>query len=226
MDRSGALDEVGAAAPQCAFPVVPSKMALLNIDLQNCFVEGYPVASPEGPEVLQKINRLATACRAAGILVIHTAHVLRSDGSNAGVLGELIPAIRAGMIDRGSPASDLHRDLVIGPRDIVLEKPRFGAFQGTDLELTLRASGIDSVIICGIATNVCCETTAREAAMRDFRVFFLSDATATFDLGGISREQIQQVACVTLALFGEVLTTDRMLTRISAAEPVECRVSQ
>jgi len=58
-------------------------------------------------------------------------------------------------------------------------KPRFGAFQGTDLELILRSRGIDTVIVTGVATNVCCDTTAREAAVRDFRVFFLSDGTAT-----------------------------------------------
>jgi len=60
-----------------------------------------------------------------------------------------------------------------------LEKPRFGAFHAAHLELLLRARGIDTLIITGIATNVFCETTAREAAVRDFRVFFLSDGTAS-----------------------------------------------
>ena len=64
-------------------------------------------------------------------------------------------------------------------RFAALEKPRFGAFHGTDLELILRSRGIDSVIISGIHTTVCVDTTAREADMRDFRVFFLSDGTST-----------------------------------------------
>jgi len=205
------------SGPTADFPVIPLRTALINVDMQNCFVEGYPISAPEGPRVLNRINRLAAACRAAGILVIHTAHVLRADGSNAGVMSEFIPAIRAGMINKGSQASALHKNLVVDPRDILLEKPRFGAFQGTDLELILRAHDVNSVIIGGIATNVCCETTAREAATRDFRVFFLSDGTATFDLGGVAAQQLQAATCATLALFGQVLTVEQISQRIAAA---------
>src|SRR6266404_1508633 len=89
------VDEIGAEA---RFPVVPRQMALLNVDMQNCFVEGSPVSAPAGLVVLKQVNRLAAACRSAGIPIIHTAHVLRADGSNAGVMAEFIPAIRAGMI--------------------------------------------------------------------------------------------------------------------------------
>lgn len=207
----------GGSGPNADFPVIPVRTALINVDMQNCFVEGYPVSAPEGPRVLNRINRLAAACRAAGILVIHTAHVLRADGSNAGVMREFIPAIRAGMINKGSQASAWHKSLVVDPRDILLEKPRFGAFQGTDLELILRSHDINSVIIGGIATNVCCETTAREAATRDFRVFFLSDGTATFDLGGVAAQQLQAATCASLALFGQVLTVEQIIQRIAAA---------
>jgi ureidoacrylate peracid hydrolase len=59
--------------------------------MQNSFVQGYPSVAPDGPAVLDRINRLAAACRDAGILVIHTSHVLRPDGSNVGVLGEINP---------------------------------------------------------------------------------------------------------------------------------------
>jgi nicotinamidase-related amidase len=205
---------------EARFPVVPPRMALINVDMQNCFVQGYPVSAPDGYAVLQRINRLARVCRAHGVLIIHTAHVLRAGGCNAGVMREFIPAIRAGLIDRGSHASALHPDLEVRAQDIVLEKPRFGAFEGTDLELILRARGVDSVIISGIATNVCCETTAREACMRDFRLFFLSDATATFDVAGVSREEIQRTVCATLTLFGRVLTTDSLLDEIAAAAQI------
>jgi nicotinamidase-related amidase len=202
---------------QARFSAVPPRMALINVDMQNCFVEGYPVSAPDGYAVLQRINRLTRVCRTNGVLIIHTAHVLRAGGSNAGVMREFIPAIRVGLIDRGSHASALHPDLEVRAQDIVLEKPRFGAFEGTDLDLILRARGVDSVIISGIATNVCCETTAREACMRDFRLFFLSDATATFDVAGVSREEIQRTVCATLTLFGRVLTTDTLLDEIAAA---------
>jgi ureidoacrylate peracid hydrolase len=99
------------------------------------------------------INRVAAACRAAGILVVHVSHVLRADGSNTGVLGEISPIVRQGFISAGSPSAALHPDLVVDARDVLVEKPRFGAFHATDLELILRARGVDSIIITGIATE-------------------------------------------------------------------------
>ena len=94
--------------------------------------------------------------------------------------------------------------------DILLDKPRFGAFHGTDLELILRSRGIDTTIISGFTTNVCCETTAREAMVRDFCVLFLSDGTAG---GSVERHQ---AALVTLGRrFAQVLTVDEMMQKIS-----------
>ena len=69
------------------FAVIPDRMALVNVDLRNCFVDG-PIAAPDGLAVLDRVNRLAEVCRAANILVVHTSHVFRPDGSNAGVLRE------------------------------------------------------------------------------------------------------------------------------------------
>lgn len=198
------------------FAIVPERTALVNVDMQNCFVHGSPISAPDGLIVLGRINRLAATCRAAGILVIHTSHVLRSDGSNMGVLSEIAPNVKQGMINKGSESAALHKGLDVDPRDILLEKPRFGAFHGTDLELILRSRGIDTIIVTGIATNVCCETTAREATVRDFRVFFLSDGTATFDIGDVSAAELQRATCATLALvFAQVLTVDEMIRKIS-----------
>ena len=102
------------------------------------------------------------------------------------------------------------------PGDILLDKPRFGAFHGTDLELILRSRSVDTIIVTGIATNVCCETTAREAAVRDFRVLFASDGTTTFDMGGVSAAELQRATCATLGLlFAEVLTVEEIMGKIS-----------
>jgi len=194
--------------------IVPSRTALVNVDMQNCFVENSPVAAPGGVEVLERINRLASQCRKAGILVIHACHVLRPDGSNAGILLE-IPPVREGMINRGSTSAAFHKDLVIDERDIILEKPRFGAFHGTDLELLLRSRGIDTIIVTGISTSVCCETTAREAAVRDFHVLFVDDATATFGIGDLSPEAVQKATCATIGfIFGKVVTVDELMRAI------------
>jgi len=200
------------------FAIVPERTALVNVDMQNCFVEGSPFSAPDGLIVLDRINRLAAACRAAGILVIHASHVLRSDGSDAGVLSEIAPIIKQGIINKGAESAALHKGLVVEPGDIRLEKPRFGAFHGTDLELLLRSRGVDAIIVTGIATNVCCETTAREATVRDFRVFFLSDGTTTFDIGPVSAAELQRATCATLGLlFAQVLMVDEMIRGISGA---------
>jgi nicotinamidase-related amidase len=200
------------------FRVEPRKLALLNVDLQNVFVEGSPIAAPDGVAVVGRVNRLSAACRRLGVPVVFTLHVTRPDGSNVGVLGEIIPPVKAGLIARGSPPAALHPKVEVEPGDILLEKPRFGAFHGTDLELILRSRGIDSVIITGIATNVCAEATAREASARDFRVFFTSDGTATSDMLGVSGAELQRATCATLAFgFAQVLTVAEMLAKLEAA---------
>lgn len=200
------------------FVVDPTKLALLNVDLQNIFVEGYPISAPEGPAVVDRVNRLAAVCRKADMLVVHTAHVTRADGSNVGVMGEIIPPTRHGLIAEGSHAAALHPGLQVEPNDVVLRKPRFGAFYGTDLELILRARQIDGVIICGIATNICAESTAREANSRDFRVFFMSDGTATRETEGVPAVELQRATCTSLAFaFAQVLTIDEMIAKIEAS---------
>ena len=197
------------------FPVVPGRTALLDVDLQNIFVKG----TPDGLEIVDRINRLAARCREAGILVIHTRHVLRPDGSNTGVLGEVAPAVKErGFLYEGSETAELHPAVVVDPHDVLLNKPRFGAFHGTDLEVILRSRGIDTLIVAGIETNVCCDTTAREANARDFRVLFLSDATSTAGTKQASPAELQKATLATIGtLMGQVLTLDEVLQKIEAA---------
>lgn len=200
------------------FRVTPRTLALLNIDLQNVFVEGFPISAPEGLEIVERVNRLSAACRKAGVLVIHTAHRTRPDGSNVGVLGEIVPPVKEGLIAQGSFPAALHPALQVEAGDLVLEKPRFGAFYGTDLELILRARGVDGVILTGIATNVCVESTAREANARDLRVFLMSDGTATRDMAGLTKEELQRATCAVLgSFFAQVLSVDEMIRKLEDA---------
>jgi ureidoacrylate peracid hydrolase len=200
--------------------VVPSRTALINVDLQNCFVQSSPLAAPGGLEILERVNRMAAKCRAAGILVVHTRHVLRPDGSNAGILPK-IPLVRQGILNRDSESAAFHERLVIEERDVILDKPRFGAFQRTNLEILLHARGIDTVIVTGTSTNVSCETTAREAAVRDFHVLFVSDATTTFGMGDVSAEQLQKATCATIEFaFGKVVTIEELMRAIPVVDRV------
>jgi nicotinamidase-related amidase len=192
------------------------------VDLQRCFVADSPVAAPEGLVVLAQVNRLAAACREAGVLVVHTQFVLAPGGADLGVLAWTSPPARDGLLDRGNPAAALHPDLVVDPeRDVLIEKPRFGAFYRTGLHGLLLERGIDTVVIGGLLTNICCETTAREAAVRDFAVYFLSDGTATAAMGGATAAELQKATLATLGfLFARVLTVDETLTAIRAARPL------
>ncbi len=203
------------------YPVVPERMALVNVDMQVAFVEGTPLSAPGGVELLDRVNRLADACREAGLMVIHTRHVTRPDGSNLGTMGELIGAVREGYIMDGAPTSELHPGLEVKPSDIVLKKPRYGAFTGTDLDNLLRGNGIDTIIVSGICTNICCETTTREAGMRDYHVFFMEDGTETFPAGGLTVEEIKQAVHTTVGLaFAQVLPIAGMVHRLRLARGV------
>ena len=113
------------------FTIAPERAALINVDLQNCFVASSPIACPEGPTILDRVNRFAAVCRDAGVLVVHTRFVLRPDGSDAGILAETAASVKAGILDDGHESAALHPDLVIGVADLVLDKPRFGAFHDT-----------------------------------------------------------------------------------------------
>lgn len=198
--------------------ICQTRTALINVDMQRCFVEASPLASPDGLIVLSRINALAAACRKAGVLVVHTRGWMRADGSNLGVMGELVPPFIVALYTEGSDTAQLHEGLNVAPEDIIVDKPRYGAFHATDLELILRSRGIDTVIISGIATNICCETTAREAAQRDFRVIFLSDGTATKEMGGVSAADLQSATCASLGMvFAKIAKTEEVIRAAEAA---------
>jgi ureidoacrylate peracid hydrolase len=194
------------------FEIEPRKTAVLVVDLQNCFIENSPITIPSGYEVIAKLNTLSARYRIAGSTIVWIRHVVRPDHSDVGILGQTIPPVTHGMIDEGTTSVALHSSVAVHPGDIVLAKPQFGAFQATALETILRARAIDTVVIGGLATNFCCETTAREAHAREFKVLFLSDGTGTFDLpdtaGGVMPvEQVQRATLATLAFgFAEVLS--------------------
>lgn len=196
------------------FSVFPDRTALINVDMQNWFVN----EAHHGPETLKRINQLAELCRTAGILVIHTRAVLRRDGSNIGVMGQMTPIVHEGVITEGNETAAIHRTLVVAPSDVVVEKPRFGAFHGSDLEVILRSRRIDTVIISGISTEACCDTTAREAHARDFRVLLLSDGTASAWPDREKAESVHQATLEVLGgLFARVLTIDELVRSIEGA---------
>ncbi|KAL2339393.1 hypothetical protein Fmac_007333 [Flemingia macrophylla] len=152
----------------------PKTCALLVIDVQNYFSS---MAAP----ILANLNATMALCRSASIPVIFTRH--RHDprfpgGGDNGVLEEWWSGE---LVMEGTWEAELMEGLERVEGEAVVEKSTYSAFRKTGLEERLVAMGVKEVIVCGVMTNLCCETTAREAFVRGFRVFFSADATATSD---------------------------------------------
>lgn len=206
------------------WPIYSAKTALLIIDMSNDFLKpGFPMELPEGRDMIPHLNRLAQACRARSIPVIYTTHAHRPEGGDMGRMGDIFRNVREGrMLRAGTEGVEIYPDIAPQAGDYLIEKRRYSAFQSTDLELILRHKGIDTIIIGGVASNICCESTAREAFFKDFKVIFLSDGNATFDLpdrgwGRIPKEEVQRYVLTTLAWgFGRVAAIDEVLAELEA----------
>jgi isochorismate hydrolase len=147
---------------------IPECSALLVIDMQEYF---RAMAAP----ILPGLKKVILAARRRGVPVIYTQHGHGDPQKDGGMLG----AWWGELILAGSDAAEILVEIAPESSDRILAKKRYSAFHGTDLEKELREKGIEDVIISGVMTNLCAETTARDAFVRDFRVFFLADGTAT-----------------------------------------------
>lgn len=201
------------------FSINPKKTALLIIDMQNGFLKpGAVVEVAAGRAIIPKLKKLMFVCRAKGIPVIFTKHVHRADGSDMGLHFEFMPQK---VCIAGTRDVEFYREIEPEAGDIVVEKHRFDAFIGTDLDLILRSKHLDTLIIGGVSTHMCCESTARAARMRDYRVIFLSDGTATYDLsdtewGTISADEIQRFVLAILAYrFAQVSSVGDIINQLS-----------
>lgn len=201
------------------FPIIPKQSALITIDFQNLFVEGYEIAAPKALDAIEQTNQLAQHCRYHDIVVIHIAHQLRPDHSNLGVLGEVVPTIASKrLLTVGEKSADFHPALDIQETDWVVIKPRIGAFTGSELEIVLRARHINTLIFAGVATGVCVDTTARQAALLDFKTIMLSDGTATSGMEGYSADELQQMALAIFGMnFGQVASVEYVIKKIDAS---------
>jgi biuret amidohydrolase len=187
-------------------PINPAKTAMIVVDMQNDFVaSGAPMETPAARAMVPILADSLMACRAAGIKVIYTAHVHRADGSDLGNFKELSPRIAThkALVD-GTPGVEIYPPLAPEPGEHLVKKNRYSAFFGTDLDTVLREWGIDTVIISGTTTENCCLSTARDALFRNYRVVFLSDATATYDYpdcgyGAMPNADVHHATLVVLA---------------------------
>ena len=176
------------------------KEALLVIDVQNIYFHGAMMITYP-PESFHNIQKAMDHASKHGIPVVVIQH-------SASALG--------GGFSRGSEDWELHSEIEKRKRDVLIEKSLPGSFTGTGLEEWLKAHGIERVVITGYMTQMCCDTTARQALHLGYKVIFLSDATGTLSVknsaGQIQDKDLHNAALITQAMrFSEVKTTEEWM---------------
>jgi ureidoacrylate peracid hydrolase len=197
------------------------RTALVVVDMQNHFVaEGFPAEVPLSREIVPNINRLAKAMRAAGGTVVWVqttaTGALEFWGNHHRYM--LTPervAKRLASLDEGADGFKLYPALDVLPADPRVKKIKYSAFiaESSDIDAQLKSRGIDTVLITGTATNVCCESTARDAMLLDYRAVMVSDGNATW-----TDEEHAATLNSFMLFFGDVMTTDDVIGRLAAAK--------
>ena len=188
-----------------------SSAALVTIDTQVDTLDDQPLAVPGTAAVVPRIAALAAAFREAGRPIIHIVRLYRPDGSNVDLCRRAAVQAGARILAPGSSGSQLAPGLVerpatftlragellegrcqeVGPGEIVMYKPRWGAFYETPLEDHLRRHGVSTIVFCGCNFPNCPRTSIYEASERDFRVVLVEDAISGLYEPG--REELENI---------------------------------
>lgn len=192
------------------------RTALIVVDLQNFFLQpGSPLEIPEARVIIPNVNALSQAVRSAGGLVVFLQHTFDDAGPRPMPAWQYKdPSVRqvlAKGLAAGSEGHALFPTLERHEGDVRVNKYRPSAFVpgSSDLHDHLQARKIDTLIIVGCVTNVCCESTARDAQMMDYRVLFVADATAA------ANDDVHNASLLTLQYyFADVVSTRTVLERI------------
>lgn len=192
------------------FRINRKSSALLVIDMQNAFLEpGAMLETPMGREIIARLSGLITECRKMAVPVIWIR--LDSSAPYGGLLLDKYPPLQEQrVLFKGTHSFELFSDLPAPLEDeFHVVKHKYDAFHRTDLDTLLRNIGADTVIITGVTTNCCCESTARSAFEHNYKVAFTSDGTAAFET------RLHEAALGTIReLFGRVLTVDEVIREL------------
>jgi len=209
----------------CFAELDPGKTALVVIDLQYAFMDeavGHAVC-PAARDIVPAVNRLAGAVRhhGGGVFWVRMTHDERclSEWSVANQIAT--PAARdrrIAALTAGSKGHALWAGLEVRPEDEIVDKYRYSGFlPGTsELPERLKARGFDTVVITGTVTNVCCESSARDAMMTNFKTIMVSD-------GNAAATQAEHDAALTAFynVFGDVMDTDMVIAALGRARAVK-----
>src|SRR6516164_5400992 len=199
----------------------PARTALIVVDLQNGFMApGQPAEIAPAREIVPNVNRLAAATRAAGGSVVWIQNTItpESEKSWSIYLGNFANEDWGLRMRRAFTPGDfghaLYPSLEVRPSDLTVRKTRFSAFVpgASELDSILRGRGIDTLIVVGTATNVCCESTARDAMMLNYKIFFVSDANACR-----TDEEHNATLAIMMIMFADVRSTDEMIALLQSS---------
>src|SRR5947199_10697811 len=197
----------------------PAKTALVVVDMQNAFMlPGVAHAlCPMAEKIVPNINRLAQAVRETGGTVVWIKTTFKEDALQSwSTYFEMVApphgAKRVEALTAGSKGHQLWDSLEVRAQDLIVEKKRFSAFiQGSsDLAEMLRSRGLDTILVTGTVTGVCCESTARDAMMLNFRTIMVSDGNAAMT----DEDHLASLSAFYLN-FGDVMSTDMLIARLS-----------
>jgi nicotinamidase-related amidase len=198
--------------------VEPSRTAHVVVDLQVGFMgEGALLEMPVARDIVENVNRVSLALRAAGGTVAYVQYKI--DPSEQHHWGSHYDRMTPEAFDRmrtaftvGAEQHALWPGLDVQPEDLIVPKTRWSAFiPGTcDLDSLLKARGIDTLIVTGTTTNCCCDSTMRDAMQMGYNVLFLQDGNAT------RGDAVHNASLANLVLFGDVVTADEAIARIEA----------
>jgi len=195
----------------------PARTALVAIDMQNTFcAPGAPAEVPAAREIVAPINALTASLRALGVPVIWLLHANERVGGKSDweLFFDTIVAddVREKTMESLIPAKQSVWDgLLTSPADRTVLKNRYSALipGSSPLERVLRGLGTDTILIAGTKTNVCCESTARDAMMLDFKVVLVEDCCAA-----LSDEEHRGALENIIQQFGDVMTGTEVLARL------------
>ena len=201
----------------------PQRTALVVIDMQGTFcAPGGPAEVVTARGIVDPINNFTEELRKLGVPVIWVLHAnTQVNGkSDWELFFSLIVAdnVKEKTLDSLSPGKqDIWSGLHVGPKDATVIKNRYSALiaGSSQLERLLRSMGIDTILVAGTKTNVCCESTARDAMMLDFKVVMVEDCCAA-----LSDEEHRAALENIIQQFGDVMTSDKVVARLRGASNV------
>ncbi len=198
----------------------PRKTALVVIDMQRTFVApGSPAEVPAARDIVDNINRLAKELRRLDVKIVWVTHANSRDATGSdwdGFFDHFVADdVRELTIKSLSPDGDgqtVWPEMNVEPGDRHIQKNRYSALiaGSSQLERILRSNGITNVLIAGTKTDVCCEGTARDAMMLDFKVVMVSDC-----LAALSDDEHRAALETIIQQFGDVMTTPEVLSVLS-----------